>query len=53
MKKPCSSIDELLLTDADISFGAYLAFIHMLNVPMIAPPRVPGGTIAAAAGLLA
>ncbi|WP_431712007.1 dicarboxylate/amino acid:cation symporter [Glutamicibacter uratoxydans] len=46
------SIAVLLLTGGDISFGAFLPFILMLGVMMIAAPGVPGGAIAAAAGLL-
>ncbi|MBP2415038.1 Na+/H+-dicarboxylate symporter [Arthrobacter stackebrandtii] len=46
------SIAVLLLTGGDVSFGAYLPFILMLGVMMIAAPGVPGGAIAAAAGLL-
>ncbi len=53
VKITCFSIAVLLLTGGDISFGAYLPFILMLGVMMIAAPGVPGGAIAAAAGLLA
>ncbi len=49
----CFSIAVLLLSGGDVSFGAYLPFILMLGVMMIAAPGVPGGAIAAAAGLLA
>ncbi len=42
----------LLLTGGNVAFGAYLPFILMLGVMMIAAPGVPGGAIAAAAGLL-
>ncbi len=53
VKITCFSIAVLLLTGGDVSFGAYLPFILMLGVMMIAAPGVPGGAIAAAAGLLA
>ena len=52
VKITCFSIAVLLLTGGDISFSAYLPFILMLGVMMIAAPGVPGGAIAAAAGLL-
>lgn len=52
VKITCFSIAVLLLTGGDISFGSYLPFILMLGVMMIAAPGVPGGAIAAAAGLL-
>lgn len=52
VKITCFSIAVLMLTGGDISFGAYLPFILMLGVMMIAAPGVPGGAIAAAAGLL-
>lgn len=52
VKITCFSIAVLLLTGGDVSFGAYLPFIIMLGVMMIAAPGVPGGAIAAAAGLL-
>ncbi|MHA7176018.1 dicarboxylate/amino acid:cation symporter [Arthrobacter sp. Sr24] len=52
VKITCFSIAVLLLTGGDISFGAYFPFILMLGVMMIAAPGVPGGAIAAAAGLL-
>ena len=42
----------LLLTGGDVSFGTYFPFILMLGVMMVAAPGVPGGAIAAAAGLL-
>ncbi|MHA7271717.1 dicarboxylate/amino acid:cation symporter [Arthrobacter sp. HLT1-20] len=53
VKITCFSIAVLLLTGGDVSFGSYLPFILMLGVMMIAAPGVPGGAIAAAAGLLA
>lgn len=53
VKITCFSIAVLLLTGGDVSFGAYMPFILMLGVMMIAAPGVPGGAIAAAAGLLA
>ncbi len=53
VKITCFSVAVLLLTGGDVSFGAYLPFILMLGVMMIAAPGVPGGAIAAAAGLLA
>lgn len=52
VKITCFSIAVLLLTGGDVSFGAYLPFIIMLGVMMVAAPGVPGGAIAAAAGLL-
>lgn len=52
VKITCFSIAVLLLTGGDISFASYLPFILMLGVMMIAAPGVPGGAIAAAAGLL-
>jgi Na+/H+-dicarboxylate symporter len=53
VKITCFSIAVLLLTGGDVSFASYLPFILMLGVMMIAAPGVPGGAIAAAAGLLA
>lgn len=53
VKITCFSIAVLLLTGGDVNFGSYLPFILMLGVMMIAAPGVPGGAIAAAAGLLA
>ncbi|POH72900.1 dicarboxylate/amino acid:cation symporter [Arthrobacter glacialis] len=53
VKITCFSIAVLLLTGGDVTFGAYFPFILMLGVMMIAAPGVPGGAIAAAAGLLA
>lgn len=52
VKITCFSIAVLLLTGGNVAFGAYLPFILMLGVMMIAAPGVPGGAIAAAAGLL-
>ncbi|MGQ3384935.1 dicarboxylate/amino acid:cation symporter [Glutamicibacter sp. TV12E] len=52
VKITCFSIAVLLLTGGDVNFGAYFPFILMLGVMMIAAPGVPGGAIAAAAGLL-
>lgn len=52
VKITCFSIAVLLLTGGDVSFGSYFPFILMLGVMMIAAPGVPGGAIAAAAGLL-
>ena len=52
VKITCFSFAVLLLTGGESSFGAYLPFILMLGVMMIAAPGVPGGAIAAAAGLL-
>lgn len=52
VKITCFSIAILLLSGGDISFGAYFPFILMLGVMMVAAPGVPGGAIAAAAGLL-
>lgn len=53
VKITCFSIAVLLLTGGDVSFASYLPFILMLGVMMVAAPGVPGGAIAAAAGLLA
>lgn len=53
VKITCFSIAVLLLTGGDVSIGSYLPFILMLGIMMIAAPGVPGGAIAAAAGLLA
>ncbi|MGP9605915.1 dicarboxylate/amino acid:cation symporter [Arthrobacter sp. MYb211] len=53
VKITCFSLAVLLLTGGNVSFGAFLPFILMLGVMMIAAPGVPGGAIAAAAGLLA
>lgn len=53
VKITCFSVAVLLLTGGDVSFTSYLPFILMLGVMMIAAPGVPGGAIAAAAGLLA
>ncbi|WP_417373208.1 dicarboxylate/amino acid:cation symporter [Glutamicibacter protophormiae] len=52
VKITCFSIAVLLLTGGNVAFVAYLPFILMLGVMMIAAPGVPGGAIAAAAGLL-
>jgi len=52
VKITCFSIAVLLLSDGDVSLGSYLPFILMLGIMMIAAPGVPGGAIAAAAGLL-
>lgn len=52
VKIVCFSIAVLLLTGGDVAFAAYLPFILMLGIMMIAAPGVPGGAIAAAAGLL-
>ncbi|MGP9527965.1 dicarboxylate/amino acid:cation symporter [Glutamicibacter sp. AOP5-A2-18] len=52
VKITCFSVAVLLLTGGEVTFGAYFPFILMLGVMMIAAPGVPGGAIAAAAGLL-
>lgn len=52
VKIVCFSIAVLMLTGGDVSFLSYLPFILMLGIMMIAAPGVPGGAIAAAAGLL-
>lgn len=52
VKITCFSIAVLLLTGGDVSFASYFPFILMLGVMMVAAPGVPGGAIAAAAGLL-
>ena len=46
------SIGVMMMNGIDISFGAYLQFIFMLGVAMIAAPGVPGGAVVAATGLL-
>ncbi|MFJ7935706.1 dicarboxylate/amino acid:cation symporter [Sporosarcina sp. NPDC096371] len=46
------SIGVMLMNGMPISFGAYLPFIFMLGVTMIAAPGVPGGAVMAAVGLL-
>ncbi|ARK20852.1 dicarboxylate/amino acid:cation symporter [Sporosarcina ureae] len=46
------SIGVMLMNGFDVSFGAYLQFIFMLGVTMIAAPGVPGGAVVAATGLL-
>ncbi|WP_313237926.1 dicarboxylate/amino acid:cation symporter [Sporosarcina ureae] len=46
------SIGVMLMNGLDISFAAYLQFIFMLGVTMIAAPGVPGGAVVAATGLL-
>ena len=46
------SIGVMMMNGLDISFGAYLQFIFMLGVTMIAAPGVPGGAVVAATGLL-
>ena len=46
------SIGVMLMNGIDISFAAYLQFIFMLGVTMIAAPGVPGGAVVAATGLL-
>lgn len=52
VKITCFAIAVMLLSGTGVSFGAFLPFILMLGVMMIAAPGVPGGAIAAAAGLL-
>lgn len=47
------SIGVMLMNDMPISFVAYLGFIFMLGITMIAAPGVPGGAVVAATGLLA
>ncbi|MDT3768108.1 dicarboxylate/amino acid:cation symporter [Gleimia hominis] len=46
------SLAILFLTGGHTDFASYAPFILMLGVMMIAAPGVPGGAIAAAAGLL-
>lgn len=46
------SIAVLYLMGGSYSFAAFLPFLLMLGVMMIAAPGVPGGAIAAASGLL-
>lgn len=52
IKITCFSVAVLMITGGGTSFLTYLPFILMLGVMMIAAPGVPGGAIAAAAGLL-
>lgn len=47
------SIGVMLMNGMPIEFAAYLPFIFMLGVTMIAAPGVPGGAVMAAVGLLA
>ena len=47
------SIGVMLMNDMPITFLAYLGFIFMLGITMIAAPGVPGGAVVAATGLLA
>lgn len=47
------SIGVMLMNGMPITFAAYLPFIFMLGVTMIAAPGVPGGAVMAAVGLLA
>ncbi|WP_318616848.1 dicarboxylate/amino acid:cation symporter [Sporosarcina sp. YIM B06819] len=47
------SIGVMLMNGMPIEFSAYLPFIFMLGVTMIAAPGVPGGAVMAAVGLLA
>lgn len=46
------SIGVLLMNGMAVEFSAYLPFIFMLGVTMIAAPGVPGGAVVAATGLL-
>lgn len=46
------SIAVLIISGMSIEFGAFLTFIFMLGVTMIAAPGVPGGAVMAAIGLL-
>lgn len=46
------SLAIMFLAGHDTSLAAYAPFIFMLGVMMVAAPGVPGGAIAAAAGLL-
>lgn len=52
VKISCFSIAVMLVGGTSVSFTSFLPFILMLGVMMIAAPGVPGGAIAAAAGLL-
>ncbi|BAQ08544.1 sodium:proton antiporter [Bacillus sp. OxB-1] len=47
------SIGVMLMNNMPVTFNAYLPFILMLGVTMIAAPGVPGGAVVAATGLLA
>ncbi|MDO5720196.1 MAG: dicarboxylate/amino acid:cation symporter [Actinomycetaceae bacterium] len=47
------SLAIIFLSGGDMSLATYAPFIFMLGIMMIAAPGVPGGAIAAAAGLLA
>lgn len=46
------SLAIIFLSGADMSLATYAPFIFLLGVMMVAAPGVPGGAIAAAAGLL-
>ena len=46
------SIAVLIISGMPIEFGAFLTFIFVLGVTMIAAPGVPGGAVMAAIGLL-
>ena len=46
------SIGVMIMNGMDVTFAAYLPFILMLGVTMIAAPGVPGGAVIAAVGLL-
>jgi Na+/H+-dicarboxylate symporter len=46
------SLGVLLLSGGDISFSAYLPFILMLGVTLVAAPGVPGGAVMAAIGIM-
>lgn len=52
VKITCFAVAVMLLGGQAVTFGTMIPFILMLGVMMIAAPGVPGGAIAAAAGLL-
>ena len=52
VKITCFSIAVMILSGTSVTLGSFLPFIFMLGLMMIAAPGVPGGAIAAAAGLL-
>jgi Na+/H+-dicarboxylate symporter len=53
VKITCFALAIMLLGGEPVTFWSFLPFLLMLGVMMIAAPGVPGGAIAAAAGLLA
>ncbi|MCF0219435.1 MAG: dicarboxylate/amino acid:cation symporter [Muribaculaceae bacterium] len=52
LKIVACSIAVIIMAGADIAAGAFIGFILMLAVTMVAAPGVPGGAIMASLGLL-